>query len=354
MKKLLILGTGGTIAGTANSAHDHTGYTAAQIGVAQLLAGVPQAQSLLAGRPVQLEQIAQIDSKDMDWSTMARLALRCAQALQDDGICAVLITHGTDTLEETAFFLHTVLGPLLQGSPKAIVLTCAMRPATSSESDGPRNLRDALAVALHAQARGVLCVCAGQIHHGAAVQKINTFALDAFSSGEYGVAGRVGAGVHTPAAVDVVWALAPVLQGTPLAVDAQCNNNLTDVTVKWSYVAIENIANIQLWPRVEILHSHAQADGYIVEALLGHMAQTGIAPLRGLVVAGTGNGTLGAALEAALLQASARGILVWRVSRCAFGKVSPTPHDALPCVADLGAAKARVAMVLELLDVERH
>jgi L-asparaginase len=352
MKKLLILDTGGTIAGTASSAQDHVGYTAAQIGVSQLLASVPQGAALLAGMGVQLEQLAQLDSKDMDWPTMARLALRCAQALRCADTRAVLVTHGTDTLEETAYFLHAVLGDLMQQHPKPIVLTCAMRPATSSEADGPGNLRDALAVALHPQASGVLCVCAGQIHHGSQVQKIHTYALDAFSSGDHAPAGHVG----LPSCGDLAQQLPVVTWASNAGMDIFnaplkpiFKENNGDVNVIWSYAAIEKIANTHVWPRVEILHSHAHADAWLVQALLDQLAHSQAPALRGIVVAGTGNGTLGVALEAALVQALAHGVQVWRVSRCAFGVVQPTQHDALPSVAGLNAAKARVVMVLQLL-----
>lgn len=354
MKKLLILGTGGTIAGKAGSASDHVGYTAGQIGVADLLAGVPQGATLLAGVDVQLEQLAQLDSKDMDWPTMARLALRCAKAVQDADTCAVLITHGTDTLEETSYFLHTVLSDVLREHPKPIVLTCAMRPATSSEADGPGNLRDALAVALHVEATGVLCVCAGHIHHGALVQKIHTYALDAFSSGDELSAGRIsaealnGANQALPA---VVWASQADRVTSKMPKQVIFKEKTTHVTVKWSCDAIENIVKIPVWPRVEILHNHANADAWLVKALLDQAARSEAPALRGIVVAGTGNGTLGAAFEAALVSAVAQGVLVRRVSRCAFGRVQPTLHDALPSAAGLNAAKARVAMVLELLHV---
>ena len=367
MKKLLILGTGGTIAGTASSAQDHTGYTAAQIGVQDLLSGVPGLAHLLGDAPVACEQLAQIDSKDMQWLVMARLALHCAQALQDDAVLGVVVTHGTDTLEETAYFLQLCLAHLLKAHAKPIVLTCAMRPATSSEADGPGNLRDAVAVAVSAAARGrgVLCVCAGEIHHASLVQKVHTSALNAFSSqgarslghaigggsvhaldeAEHGSDGLLGQVLHSLPEPDYAEVVFQPLENTIFI------ENLSNVSAKWSYAAIEKLAHLKQWPRVEILHNHAQADGLIVKALLSQMAQTGIASLRGIVVAGTGNGTLGTDLEAALLQAADCGVRVWRVSRCAFGAVVPTPHDVLPSVAGLGAAKARVAMVLQLLQV---
>jgi L-asparaginase len=181
-EQIVVLGTGGTIAGTAASSSDHTGYTAAQIGIASLLQSVPGLQEALQGRGLVSEQVAQLDSKDMDFATMRLIAQCCVQHLSKPQVKAIVITHGTDTLEETAYFLHRVIPSDLQTKP--VVLTCAMRPATSSEADGPRNLRDAVLLAGDAQARGVLTVCAGDVHHAMAVQKIHTYALNAFSSGD--------------------------------------------------------------------------------------------------------------------------------------------------------------------------
>jgi L-asparaginase len=101
----------------------------------------------------------------------------------------VVITHGTDTLEETAFFLHSVLAPA-----KPVVLTCAMRPATALSPDGPQNVRDAIAVAATAGAQGVTVVCAGTVHSGVDVQKVHTYRLDAFASGDAGPIGYVEEG----------------------------------------------------------------------------------------------------------------------------------------------------------------
>ena len=137
-KKIVVLATGGTITGTAASSHDSVGYTAAQLGVNDLLASVPGAPGL----DVVAEQVAQIDSKDMDFEVWRRLALRCAHWLAQPDVRGIVITHGTDTMEETAFFLQSVLAPA-----KPVVLTGAMRPSTSTDADGPHNLRDALAVA---------------------------------------------------------------------------------------------------------------------------------------------------------------------------------------------------------------
>jgi L-asparaginase len=330
-QEIIVLGTGGTIAGTAASSHDHTGYTAAQIGVDALLQSVPSLQEALQGSALRSEQVAQLDSKDMDFATMLRIAQRCAHHLAQPQVKGVVITHGTDTLEETAYFLHRVLAPALQAKP--IVLTCAMRPATSSEADGPRNLRDAVRLAGDASSRGVLAVCAGDVHHALAVQKIHTYALNAFSSGEPalgepGVLAKVQEGV-------VQW---------ESAAGAYFDQNLPLAHINTAQDAIKNIVtqepqNIR-WPRVEIVLNHAQASGAVVRALLAHSPAQD--PLRGIVVAGTGNGTVSAALDAALSEAREQGVQVVMASRCAWGGI----HAA----SNLSAVKARVALVLKLLE----
>ncbi len=327
-KKIVILGTGGTIAGTAASSADHTGYTAAQIGVAALFAGIAGLPEALQGCAIELEQVAQLDSKDMDFATMARLAQRCQHFLAQADVSAVLVTHGTDTLEETAWFLQCTLpGELLAAKP--IVLTCAMRPATSSEADGPRNVCEAVRVALDSQAKGVLVVCAGDVHSAEHVQKVHSHALNAFSSGEVGPVAQVrGPTVH--------W----LLQQVP----GRMQNMPVD---QWNIAGAATvlIANSRPWPRVEIVHHYAGATGAVVRALLHSAAAS--QPLRGIVVAGTGNGTLAGDLQAALREAHNQGVQVLRASRCAWGGVSATAADTLPCTA-LSAVKARIGMVLQL------
>jgi L-asparaginase len=332
--EILVLGTGGTIAGTAASASDHTGYTAAQLSVESLLGAVPGLQEALAGAALRSEQLAQIDSKDMDFSTMLRVAQRCAQALAEPQIQAVLITHGTDTLEETAYFLHRVIPQALRAKP--VVLTCAMRPATSSEADGPRNLRDAVRVARDARAHGVLAVCAGQVHHALAVQKVHTYALNAFSSGdpaqgEPGLLGRI---------------VGDALQWLQPPADFEKNRALALADAQQFAIDLGALSEAHAhahapiaWPRVEIVLNHAQASGSMVSALLA--ADSPQDPLRGIVVAATGNGTVSAGLSHALQQARQKGVAVVIASRCAWGGI----HAGSP----LSAVKARVELVLRLL-----
>ncbi|RIX85196.1 asparaginase [Acidovorax cavernicola] len=313
MRRVVVLGTGGTIAGKAASSGDNIGYTAGQVGVADLLGGIEAP----AGVTLVAEQVAQLDSKDMDADTWRRLAERCAHWLAQPDVAGIVITHGTDTLEETAFFLHAVLAPI-----KPVVLTCAMRPATALSPDGPQNVRDALVVASTTGAQGVTVVCAGTIHSGLDVQKVHTYRLDAFASADAGPVGYVEEGEVRRVRA---WPLGASLDAARLE------------------------AVSKPWPRVEIVMSHAGASGAIVEALL--LPSPTAAPLRGLVVAATGNGTVHHTLEAEALKAQASGVAVLRATRCTNGRILPKPGDGLRDAGALTPGKARVALVLELLGV---
>lgn len=313
-RKIVILGTGGTIAGTAASASDHTGYTAAQVGISQLVEAVPG----LAEGPCDLvtEQVAQIDSKDMSFAVWARLAARVSHLLAQPDVQGIVVTHGTDTLEETAWLLHALLNP---GKP--VVLTCAMRPATALAPDGPQNLLDAVAVAAHPGARGVLAVCAGVIHGALDLQKVHTYRLNAFSSGDAGPVGYVEEGRLR---LLRNWPEAPVHQAPD---------------------AIKKIVEQQDgmgWPRVEIVMNYAGAGAAVVQALVADGVQ-------GLVAAATGNGTLHHELEAALLQAQVAGVRVVRATRCPEGRVLPRAGDVIADSQGLSPVKARVDLMLQLM-----
>ena len=120
-KKIVVLGTGGTISGTAPTVTDNIGYTAAQLGVEQLLQAVPGLSRVLGGRVLVAEQVAQIDSKDMSFAVWQQLASRVSFHLAQTDVTGIVITHGSDTLEETAYFLHAVL-PASQLASKPVVL----------------------------------------------------------------------------------------------------------------------------------------------------------------------------------------------------------------------------------------
>ncbi|MBI3349230.1 MAG: asparaginase [Burkholderiales bacterium] len=302
---IVILGTGGTIAGTAQSASDGVGYTAAQLRVEDLLAAVPA----LSGQRLEAHQVAQLDSKDMDFATWQRLANAVQQQLARPEVDGVVITHGTDTLEETAYFLHRVLAPT-----KPVVLTAAMRPATALAPDGPQNLFDAVQVAATPGAAGVVVTFAGRVHDAVQVRKTHSYRVDAFESADGAIVARVEEGAVR------------LLSGWPTG----------------GALGLARIVRpAARWPRVEIVMNHAGADGAIVRALL-------TSGVDGLIAAGTGNGTLSAGLDAALREAQAVGVKVCRSTRCDAGPVMALP-GLLPSAGALSPVKARVELILALL-----
>jgi len=308
---VVVLGTGGTIAGTAASAADNVGYVAAQRGVDALVAVLGASAQAL-----EVEQVAQLDSKDMDFAVWHRLVTRVAHHLARPEVAGIVVTHGTDTLEETAYFLHRVVAPT-----KPVVLTGAMRPASSLQADGPQNLQDAVAVA-RSGARGVVVAFAGSLHAGADVRKVHPYRLDAFSSGDAGPLGRIEEGQ--------VRQLRDWPVGAPLGVDAVP-------------------ADPAQWPRVAIVTSCADAGGWIVDGLRH-------ASVRGIVVATTGNGTVNGVLEAALMAARADGVAVLRSTRCGDGRIVPGGRrsaDALPSAGALTPVQARIELMLRLM-TDRH
>jgi L-asparaginase len=305
-RKIVVLGTGGTIAGRAQSASDNLGYQAGEVAVGELLHGV----AAPAGCTLHAEQVAQIDSKDMDFAVWLALAQRCVHWLAQADVAGIVVTHGTDTMEETAFFLQCVLAPA-----KPVVLTGAMRPASATTPDGPQNLADALAVAAHVGARGVCVAFAGAVHGAHDVQKVHSYRIDAFGCGDAGALAWVEEG-HLRLLRE--WPLPQVVRRP------------------------ESLRAAADWPRVEIVMNHAGAGRAIVDALV----KDGVA---GLVAAGTGNGTLHHALEAALLDARGQGVAVRRASRCPQGRVLVGGEQALPAAEGLSPVKARIALMLELM-----
>lgn len=305
MSCILILGTGGTIAGTACDPARSWAYHAAQLSVDQLVAAVPE----LAGQPLSTRQVAQVDSKDMGWRTWQALGLAIEEALADAEVGAIVVTHGTDTLEETASLLHA-----LHDGGKPIVLTAAMRPATAPDADGPANLALAVRVARDAAQRGqggVVACLAGRTWSASDVRKAHSHAIDAFDGG------------GAPALADGEAWPQPESRG-------------------WRLLRADSP------PRVEVVTSHADADGWWVDAALAH-ARAGGEALGGLVVACTGHGTVHAGLEAALQRASAAGVVVWRSSRVARGGVLSREGDAWPAAGAWTPAQARVRLQLDLL-----
>ncbi len=311
--KVVVLGTGGTIAGLADEAA-HRGYRAAAVAVDDLAAGL----DLPDGWSLHVEQVAQIDSKDMDDSVWLALAGRCEHWLAQADVGGIVVTHGTDTLEETAYFLHRVLD-----ARKPVVLTGSMRPSDAAAPDGPGNLRDAFTLATHTSVAGVLVVFAGSVHGAREVRKAHATRLGAFESD--------GAG-----------AVASVVSDKVVQHRAWPDGRADLVPQALPKLRARQAAGQGL-PWVAWLTSHACARGDEVRVLVG-------AGVDGIVVAGTGSATLHHRLQAALDEARAAGVAVDVVSRCAWdgdGTGGNRSSDARAW--PLQPAKARIALQLHLL-----
>jgi L-asparaginase len=280
---ILVLGTGGTIAGLGGDA-----YTAAQLPIDAL---VPHSSYRVTS-----EQIAQIDSKDMSFVIWERLYARLCTAMQDTAVEAIVITHGTDTMEETAYFLHRTLH-----CTKPVILTGAMRSADSLDPDGPRNLKDSFDFAGHLAA-GLWVVFAGQAMRPEGLQKMHPNELNAFGSRH-------------------------LTQIQPEALWAQ--------PFKWT-------VPVPRWPWVEIVMNYAGASGAVVQALIEQKVD-------GIVVAGTGNGTVSLPLQAALHKALQAGIAVRLSTRCLQGHVTNKQQHQFE-TSPLSPVQARVELLLALLD----
>ncbi|HEY1999948.1 asparaginase [Paraburkholderia sp.] len=311
LPRIAVLATGGTIAGSAADVTNTSGYKAGVVGVDRLVEAVP---ALATVAQIQPEQIASVDSKDMALALWTTLAQRVNALLASDEIDGVVITHGTDTLEETAYLLHLTV----KGS-KPVVLTAAMRPASALSADGPLNLLNAVTVAASkaAHGQGVLVAFNNRIHSARDVVKTSTYAVDAFQSPEIGALGWVQDGrVEFQRAV------------------------LRPHTVDTEFVIGDK------WPGVEIVTSYAGASRITVDALVA-------AGVRGIVVAGTGNGSIHASMQQALADAVTQGVVVVRASRVGSGHVmrnGAAPDDVLGFVTagSLNPYKARVLLMLAL------
>jgi len=308
----VVLATGGTIAGAAAS-DVQAGYTSGQVGVEQLLAAVPQAKKLANLRG---EQIANIGSQDMNDEVWLKLARRINELTAMPDVAGVVITHGTDTIEETAYFLNLVVK-----SPKPVVLTAAMRPSTALSADGPLNFFNAVAVAADKDSagRGVLVVVNDWVHGASSLTKTSTTAVQTFMSPLSGLMGTVAYG-------DVEYLRGPVGKHT---VD--------------SAFSLDGVTSL---PRVDIVMAYENMDGALVDAAVA-------AGAKGVVIAGVGNGNLTKPAVTALAAQAKKGIVCVRSSRVTTGRVGRNVElddDALNFVASLGLnpQKSRVLLRLAL------
>jgi L-asparaginase len=309
---IVVLATGGTIAGAASS-DVQAGYTSGQVGVEQLLAAVPQAKKLANLRG---EQVANIGSQDMNDSVWIKLATRINALLAQPDVAGVVITHGTDTIEETAYFLNLVVK-----STKPVVLTGSMRPSTALSADGPLNFYNAVGVAASPQAagRGVLVVVNDWIHGAGSLTKTSTTAVQTFLSPISGLIGTVS-------------------YGEPEFYRGPVGKNTT--TSEFS------VDNNTVLPRVEIIMASENMDGAMINAAVA-------AGAKGIVIAGVGNGNMTAAAVTALAAQAKKGIVCVRSSRVTTGNVGRNVEiddDKYGFVASLGLnpQKARVLLRLAL------
>ena len=308
--KVVVLGTGGTIAGWAPDPSKGRQYQAGELTASDLVQGLGDGQDHIV-----TEEVARIDSKNMGWPVWEKLVARVQHWLDQEDVQGVVVTHGTDTLEETAILLHTLFSGL-----KTVVITGAMRAANVPEPDGPGNLRQALALAGAPGSAGVVCVFAGQVHAAASLTKVDCQALNAFGSAD-----------------PVAWGLA--LENLD-ALQKRFAQQATPAVA----LPPKALAQVATWPWVELVFNHAAQDGAVVKALLESKT-----PPQGWVVAGTGNGTMSQGLEAALIMAQHGGARVWRTSRCAQGQVQAQDGEVFQTTSGLNPYKARVVLALTLV-----
>src|SRR5512136_3364899 len=313
LPNIVVLATGGTIAGAAAS-DVQAGYSSGQVGVEQLLAAVPQAKKLAVLRG---EQISNIGSQDMNDEVWLKLARRINELVAMPEVDGVVITHGTDTIEETAYFLNLVVK-----SKKPVVMTAAMRPSTALSADGPLNFYNAVAVAANKQAagRGVLVVLNDWIHGASSLTKTSTTAVQTFMSPLWGLIGTVAYG-------NSEFYRGPVGRNT---VDSEFS-----------------LDGVTALPRVDIVMAHANMDGALIDAAAA-------AGAKGIVIAGVGNGNITEAGLKALAAQSKNGVVCVRSTRVTTGRVGRNVElddDKLGFVASLGLnpQKSRVLLRLALL-----
>lgn len=307
-----ILATGGTIAGTGGSATS-TNYTAGQVAISTLLDAVPELKNIAN---VSGEQIARIGSQDMNNEVWLILAKKINQLLKSPDIDGIVVTHGTDTMEETAYFLN-----LTVKSDKPVVLVGAMRPSTALSADGPLNLYNAVvtAGAKESVGKGVLVAMNGLILGAESVLKMNTTDVQTFQAPNSGALGYIFNG-------KVYYNQAPLKKHT--------TQSEFDVT------------NLTSLPKVGIVYSYSNIEPDMVTPLLHH-------GYKGIIHAGVGNGNIHKNIFPILAEARRKGILVVRSSRVPTG---PTTLDAevddakyqFIASQELNPQKARVLLMLAL------
>ncbi|MFA9217917.1 MAG: type II asparaginase [Sphingomonadaceae bacterium] len=308
-----ILATGGTIAGSGATSTTTVGYTAATVGVERLIQAVPE---LAKVAQVKGEQVFQIASENMSNEHWLVLAKRVNTLLAQPDVDGIVITHGTDTLEETAYFLDLVVK-----SKKPVVLVGAMRPGTALSADGPINLYNAVLLAASKEAigHGVLVAMNDQIHGARDVTKTNTSTPDSFKTPELGMLGYI--------------------QGNrPYFYHASTRKHTAETEF--------DISKLSELPQVDIVYGYANVNPVALNAVVAAVA-------KGIIHAGVGDGSLAAKVTPALSAARKNGVLIVRASRVGQGIVARNGEandDELDFIAadTLNPQKARILLMLAL------
>jgi L-asparaginase len=312
LPRIRVLATGGTIAGAQASATDYS-YRTGVYDVKALLSAVPNLDKLAV---ITGEQVANIGSQDMNDEVWLRLARRVNAVLAEPGTDGVLITHGTDTLEETSYFLS-----LVTKSDKPVVMVGSMRPATAISADGPGNIYNGMAVVADPRAtgKGTLVVLNDTIHYARNVMKTDTTSVQTFQSLNRGPAGVAHTG-------KIQW-FEPM--------DRKLG--------KSSEFSIDGLDKL---PRVDIIYAHANMSADLIDAAIKNGA-------KGLVIAGVGDGNMTTAALDAVTKAAKSGVVVVRSTRLAEGitlRNNEVNDDEKGLVAsgELNPAKSRVLLQLAL------
>jgi len=312
LPKVRVLATGGTIAGAQASATDY-GYKSGAYDVTTLLNAVPNLDKLAV---MTGEQVANIGSQDMNDAIWLKLAKRVNEVLASPDADAILITHGTDTLEETSYFLS-----LVTKSDKPVVMVGSMRPATAISADGPGNIYNGVAVATdpRAKSKGTLVVLNDVIHYARNVVKTDTTSVETFRSINRGPAGLVHTG-------KIEW--------------------FEPMDRKLGRATEFDVAGLDQLPRVDVIYAHANMSADLIDAAVKNGAQ-------GVVVAGVGDGNMTTPALEALQKAAKGGVVVVRSTRLPEGIVlrnNEVNDDQMGFVAsgELNPAKSRVLLQLAL------
>jgi glutamin-(asparagin-)ase len=316
---ILIIGTGGTIAGRGESSADTSAYACSVLTIDEILAAIPEASSLANLRA---EQLLQTGSENFNNEHLLMIGKRISKVLKDDDVDGVILTQGTDTIEETAYFLHLTLK-----SVKPVVVVGSMRPPSAMSSDAALNLYHAISVAIDpaSRGRGTLVVANDEIHTARDVTKTNSFKLEAFRS-PYG-------------------ALGYVVEGKPRYYRIPSRDHT--VLTQWS------IDDIELLPKVDMIYSY----GALGKEVIGTVASDA----KGLIFAGTGNGNVAEHIVGPLREAARQGLHVVRATRTGNGVVirngaQPDDDYGWIVVDDQAPQKARILLMLALVSNsdERH